>query len=124
KEPVTDRALGERARHPHIQRACLILAVNSCTRLYTERSSLIRRAIFEVAWITVVWSRPPKCRPIFGSDESVSSRERYIATWRGYTMFCERLSPINSSFERLKRSATSSWIRSIETWAASPCGNQ
>ena len=41
------------------------------------------RAIFEVAWITVVWSRPPNCLPIFGSDESVSSRERYIATWRG-----------------------------------------
>ena len=33
--------------------------------------------------MTVVWSRPPKCLPIFGSDESVSSRERYIATWRG-----------------------------------------
>ena len=33
--------------------------------------------------MTVVWSRPPKARPILGSDESVSSRERYIATWRG-----------------------------------------
>ena len=46
-------------------------------------SSLISRAIFDVAWITVVWSRPPNSLPIFGSDESVSSRERYIATWRG-----------------------------------------
>jgi hypothetical protein len=34
---------------PQAQRACLILAVNSCTRLYTERSSRIMRAIFEVA---------------------------------------------------------------------------
>ena len=65
------------------QRACLIRAVSSCTRLYTDRSSRIRRAILDVAWITVVWSRPPNSLPIFGSDESVSSRERYIATWRG-----------------------------------------
>src|SRR5436190_13780718 len=65
------------------QRACLTLAVNSCTRLYTDRSSRINRAILEVAWITVVWSRPPNCFPIFGRDESVSSRERYIATCRG-----------------------------------------
>ena len=34
----------------------------------------------DVAWITVVWSRPPNSLPIFGSDASVSSRERYIAT--------------------------------------------
>src|SRR6266853_1602920 len=39
----------------------------------------MRRAILEVAWMTVVWSRPPNSLPIFGSDESVSSRERYIA---------------------------------------------
>ena len=68
---------------PQKSPACLIRAVSSCTRLYTDRSSRIRRAIFEVAWITVVWSRPPNSLPIFGSDESVSSRERYIATWRG-----------------------------------------
>src|ERR687886_156655 len=65
---------------PQNQRTCLMRAVNSCTRLYTERSSRIMRAIFEVAWITVVWSRPPNCLPILGSDEAVSSRERYIAT--------------------------------------------
>src|SRR5205085_2415571 len=65
------------------QRACLMRAVSSWTRLYTDLSCTIRRAIFDVAWITVVWSRPPNCLPIFGSDESVSSRDRYIATWRG-----------------------------------------
>src|SRR5438132_6090968 len=64
-------------------RTCFTRAVSSCTRLYTDLSSRIRRAIFEVAWMTVVWSRPPNSLPIFGSDESVSSRERYIATWRG-----------------------------------------
>src|SRR5262245_53300679 len=80
---LVHRALRGLRRSPQIQPACLMRAVNSCTRLYTERSSRIRRAILEVAWMTVGSSRPPKCRPIFGSDESVSSRERYIATWRG-----------------------------------------
>src|SRR6266480_3338586 len=91
--PVFDRRANSVGTLPHSYRTCLMRAVNSCTRLYTERSSRIRRAIFEVAWMTVVWSRPPNCLPIFGRDESVSSRERYIATWRGYTMFWERLSP-------------------------------
>src|SRR5512141_1900441 len=67
----------------HGQRACRTRAVSSWTRLYTDLSSRIRRAIFDVAWITVVWSRPPNSLPIFGNDESVSSRERYMATWRG-----------------------------------------
>src|ERR1044072_879293 len=80
---LVDRGHADRLIAPQTHRACLILAVSSCTRLYTDRSSRIMRAIFEVAWITVVWSRPPNCLPIFGSDESVSSRERYIATWRG-----------------------------------------
>ena len=33
--------------------------------------------------ITVVWSRPPKRRPISGSDRLVSCLHKYIATWRG-----------------------------------------
>ena len=37
-------------------------------------------------------------------------------------MFWERLSPQSSSSVRPKRSETSSWIRLIETSAASPCG--
>ena len=69
------------AAHSTSHRTCLTLAVSSCTRWYTERSSRIRRAILEVAWMTVVWSRPPNSLPIFGS--SVSSLDRYIATWRG-----------------------------------------
>src|SRR2546423_2824660 len=84
------RALGRRSGYAQgpraargFQRTCLMRAVSSCTRLYTERSSLIRRAIFEVAWMTVVWSRPPNSLPILGSEESVSSRDRYIATCLG-----------------------------------------
>jgi len=34
---------------PHFYRTCLMRAVNSWTRLYTERSSRIMRAIFDVA---------------------------------------------------------------------------
>ncbi len=47
--------------------------------------------------MTVVWSRPPKARPMAGSEASVSSRLRYIATWRGPTMRRVRLSPVSSS---------------------------
>src|SRR5881392_670790 len=105
------------------QRTCLTRAVSSCTRLYTERSSRIRRVILDVAWMTVVWSRPPNSLPIFGSDESVSSRDRYIATCLGYTMFWERLSPQSSTDERPKRSHTASWIDLIDTCCAPPIGN-
>jgi hypothetical protein len=41
-------------KDPQPQRLCLTRAVNSCTRLYTVRSSRIRRVIFCVACITVV----------------------------------------------------------------------
>src|SRR4029078_91527 len=61
----------------------VILAVRSCTRLYTALSSLIMRVILAFACITVVWSRPPNSVPIFGSDAWLSCGDRYIATWRG-----------------------------------------
>ena len=42
------------ALDPQHQRACLMRAVNSCTRLYTERSSRMSFVILSFAWITVV----------------------------------------------------------------------
>src|SRR5262245_10400546 len=72
--------------HPYestVHRTCLTRAVSSCTRLYTVRSARIMLVILVFACRTVVWSRSPKCLPILGSDESVSSRDRYIATCRG-----------------------------------------
>src|SRR4029079_6108700 len=72
-----------RAAYGGIHPRCLIRAVRSCTRLYTALASEMSRVIFAFAWRTVEWSRPPNSLPIFGSDASVSSRERYIATWRG-----------------------------------------
>ncbi len=57
---------------------CLIRAVSSWTWSYTLRRSVISLRIFLSAYMTVVWSRPNVC-PIFGSERSVSSRQRYMA---------------------------------------------
>src|SRR5215211_8703984 len=57
--------------------------VISCIWEKTSRSLFMRLEIFAVACITVEWSRPPKAFPILGSDSSVSSRERYMATCLG-----------------------------------------
>jgi hypothetical protein len=77
-----DSALVIRNDLSEIQRpeaCCLIRFVSSVTWLNTLRRSAMRVRIFRSACITVVWSRPPNCCPIFGSDKSVSSRHRYIA---------------------------------------------
>src|SRR6185437_7113136 len=84
----TDRVGGYRAVHRSLpgHRDCLIRAVRSCTRLKASRSTVRSFEILSLAWITVEWSRPPNLAPILGSETSVSSRARYIATWRGKTM--------------------------------------
>jgi hypothetical protein len=61
----------------------LIWWVISCIWAKASRSLFMRLAIFAVACITVEWSRPPKAFPILGSDSSVSSLERYMATCLG-----------------------------------------
>jgi hypothetical protein len=48
------RVTGTSRIDPQGHRACLIRAVSSCTRLYTDRSSRMSRVIFDVAWMTVV----------------------------------------------------------------------
>ena len=58
---------------------CLIRLVSSVTWLKMLRRSAISWRILRSACMTVVWSRPPNCWPILGSDSSVSSRHRYIA---------------------------------------------
>src|SRR5918998_5143050 len=75
------------------QRLLLIWWVSSWIWLKASRSLFIRLDILEVACITVEWSRPPKAFPILGRDSSVSSRERYMATCRGYANPFERLWP-------------------------------
>jgi hypothetical protein len=39
---------------PPSQRGCLMRAVSSCTRLYTDRSSRMSLVILSLAWMTVV----------------------------------------------------------------------
>src|SRR5262249_36590595 len=53
-------------------------------------SVLTRFSILRTACSTVVWSRPPKRRPISGSERSVSVLARYMATCRGRTTFAVR----------------------------------
>src|SRR3712207_7222082 len=66
-----------------VQRLLFTWVVSSWIWLKASLSLLISLAILAVACMTVEWSLPPKALPIFGSDSSVSSRERYMATWRG-----------------------------------------
>src|ERR1700686_3584378 len=58
-----------------------------------------RASILRTACKTVVWSRPPKRRPISGSERNVSVLARYIATWRGRTTLAVRRE--DSKSERL-----------------------
>lgn len=69
-----------RRRRGNGQVFCLMRLVSSAIWLYSERRSAICWRILRSACITVVWSRPPNACPIRGSDRSVSSRHRYMAT--------------------------------------------
>jgi hypothetical protein len=73
-------ALGEGVWDHLLLLTCWVI---SCIWEKTSRSLFMRLAIFAVACMTVEWSRPPKAFPILGSDSSVSSRERYMATCLG-----------------------------------------
>ena len=68
-------------------------------------SSAIRSAVRRQACITVVWLRPPNARPIAGSVWSVSSRARYMATWRGQATGAARLEESSCSSETPNASA-------------------
>src|SRR5437764_332629 len=83
--------------------------------------------------MTVVWSRPPKVCPIFGSDMSVSSRQRYIAICRAVASAFVLPGPQRSSIVTSKNSdvtlmmvgavisgACESGMRSRSTISASP----
>ena len=60
--------------------------------------------------MTVVWLRPPNARPIAGSVWSVSSRARYMATWRGQATGAARLVESSCSSETPNASQVCSWI--------------
>ena len=73
-----------RIRAPaHCRARLLMRAVSSVTWVYVARRSLIRLVIFLTACMTVVWSLPPKARPISHRDECVIWRAWHTATYRG-----------------------------------------
>jgi len=54
-------------------------------------SVLIKFSILRTDDITDVWSNPPNLLPISGREWVVTSRQRYIAIWRGRTTPLSRL---------------------------------
>ena len=67
-----------------------------------------------------MWLRPPKARPIAGSVWSVSSRDRYMATWRGQARLPARLAETRASTETPNASAVCSWISVTVVGAPAP----
>src|SRR5262245_49170477 len=78
-------------------------------------------SILRTACSTVVWSRPPKRRPISGSERSVSVLARYMAIWRGRTTLAVRRDDRRSARLTLYWRATVRWMSSILTRLGS-CG--
>src|SRR6185295_9031238 len=76
-------------------------------------SRATRASILRTACSTVVWSRPPKRRPISGSERSVSVLARYIATCRGRTTLAVRREDKRSERLTLYCRATTRWMSSI-----------
>ena len=65
-------------------------------RMIADQFRYIRQA-----WWTVLWSRPPRSRPISDSECRVSSRSKYMATCRAWVVGRSRLRPfIASAFVR------------------------
>src|SRR4029434_1648368 len=80
-----------------------------------------RPSILRTACRTVVWSRPPKRRPISGSERKVRVFARYMATCRGLTTFAVRRDDSRSERLTLYWRATTRWMSSILTRFGS-CG--
>jgi hypothetical protein len=59
------------------------ISVSLFSSLFKSLSVLRASVILSTECSTVVWCLPPNCRPISGSDASVSCFARYIAIWRG-----------------------------------------
>src|SRR6516164_8049679 len=103
-----------------------VLAISPCDQSWSWRLSdsissanalslPARFSIFRTAWSTVVWSRPPNRRPISGSDRSVKTFAKYIATCRGRTTLAVRRDDSKSARLTLYWRATMRWMSSIRT---------
>ena len=97
--------------------AAQLLHSLACVRRRRRCAAAVRRQ----ACITVVWSRPPNCLPIAGSDSPVSSRARYMATCRGQaTRGAARRSRAAPRARGRSARTTAAWISAIELRLAPP----
>src|SRR3990167_663204 len=67
-----------------------VFSLRSWTVAANSGSLRISSRILLVEWMTVEWSFPPKRRPISVVEARESSRERYMAIWRGRATDWER----------------------------------
>src|SRR5215831_9932814 len=95
--------------------------VSSVTWLKIDRRSAMSERILRSACMTVVWSRPPNCWPIFGSERSVSSRQRYMAIWRAVTRTRDLDVPQRSSIDSPKYEAV--WPMMVAAVISGPCAS-
>src|ERR1700752_2795711 len=79
----------------------------------SETSLVTNASILRTACRTVVWSRPPKRRPISGRERSVRVLARYIATCLGRTTLAVRREDNRSDRLTLYCRATTRWMYSI-----------
>src|ERR1700757_1999515 len=109
------QSLGPRVRGD--ERISASYSCNCRFRISISSASAIsaptRPSILRTACSTVVWSRPPKRRPISGSERRVSVLARYIATCRGRTTLAVRRDDKRSDRLTLYWRATTRWMSSI-----------
>src|SRR6516164_9091713 len=114
------------ALSPCAQSLRSVLAIGPCDQSWSWRLSdsissanalslPARFSIFRTAWSTVGLSRPPNRRPISGSDRSVKTFAKYIATCRGRTTLAVRRDDSKSARLTLYWRATMRWMSSIRT---------
>ncbi len=81
-------------------------------------------SILAMECMTVVWCLPPNWRPISGREASVICLARYIAIWRGTTIWRELFFCLSSGTRMPNCSATARWMASmviLRTWVSMNC---
>jgi len=90
-----------------------IRTVSTASICALKAGSSARKASMRfTACMTVVWSRPPKRRPISGRERLVSFFDRYMATWRGRAIMRARRFDVISVRVTRNSSQTAFWMRS------------
>src|SRR5262249_40614334 len=101
------QSVGSRSIETGARRSAVISS-SACERPASSRAP---RSILRMAWMTVVWSRRLKASAIAGRERSVSSRVRYMASWRARTTGAVRLGESMTSTATPSLAATARWMR-------------